>query len=62
MDYQDFAMRKNLSTFVAPDVPRSLEWVWQGSKTFGSQYQVKINGSAQHGLVWQLPPLMTLCF
>eukprot|EP00045_Choanoeca_perplexa_P017606 m.259200 g.259200 ORF g.259200 m.259200 type:complete len:1088 (-) comp17585_c0_seq4:4855-8118(-) len=39
MDYEDFNMRKNLSSFVAPDVPRSLEWVWQGSKTFGKQYQ-----------------------
>jgi hypothetical protein len=39
MDYQDFNMRKNLSTFVAPGVPKSIEWVWQGSKTFGSQYQ-----------------------
>lgn len=39
MDYQDFQMRKNLTTFVAPDVPKSIEWVWQGSKTFGDQYQ-----------------------
>eukprot|EP00051_Salpingoeca_urceolata_P027075 m.479938 g.479938 ORF g.479938 m.479938 type:complete len:1085 (+) comp21646_c0_seq1:45-3299(+) len=39
MDYQDFQMRKNLSSLVEPNVPRSLEWVWQGSKTFGKQYQ-----------------------
>ncbi len=39
MDNQDFTMRKNLSSMVAPNVPRSIEWVWQGSKTFGSQYQ-----------------------
>ncbi|EGD74140.1 hypothetical protein PTSG_06149 [Salpingoeca rosetta] len=39
MDNQDFNMRKNLSSMVAPDVPRSLEWVWQGSKTFGSEFQ-----------------------
>lgn len=39
MDNQDFAMRKNLSALVAPDVPKSIEWVWQGSKTFGKQYQ-----------------------
>lgn len=39
MDYQDFNMRKNLSSFVAPGVPRSIEWVWEGSETFGSQYQ-----------------------
>ncbi|EDQ87643.1 uncharacterized protein MONBRDRAFT_33201 [Monosiga brevicollis MX1] len=39
MDYQDFAMRKNLTTMAAEGVPRSLEWVWQGADTFGSQYQ-----------------------
>ena len=37
MDYQDFQMRKNLSSMVSPNVPRSLEWVWEGSKTFGSE-------------------------
>jgi len=34
MDNQDFAMRKNLSTMVAKNVPKSIEWVWQGSKTY----------------------------
>lgn len=34
-------MRSELKSMVAPGVPRSLEWVWQGSKTFGNQYQVR---------------------
>jgi hypothetical protein len=32
-------MRKKFSTYVAPNVPRALEWVWQPSQSFGDQYQ-----------------------
>jgi hypothetical protein len=57
MDYQDFLQRKLMKSNVAPDVPRALEWVWQGSATFGPQVQVRMARGCQwfSWPVWQLP-------